>query len=246
MRVFVLCTYGALRVLDGGLVKVLVVAQEAPARVRLARLLSRLENVEVIGDARDFGRAIERIETLGPDLVLLDTDTPGLDAIALAQRADRATVIQVTTCARFEAEAEFLLKPVTRERLARAIGIVRARRGETIAPPEPWRLTVHDGPRLRFVDARKVERFYSTHKYTGFVSEGREHFSRESLSTLAQRLAQYGFVRVHRAELVRRDAITTVTTEANAWILRLAGGELVRVSRRRMNEVERALGLPTE
>jgi DNA-binding LytR/AlgR family response regulator len=227
-------------------VKVLVVAQEMPARTRLARMLSRVENVEVVGDARDFPRALERIDTLRPDLVLLDADMPGLDQNALGERAERATVIQVTTCAHFEANGEYLLKPVTRERLARAIGIVRNRRGEEIAPAEPWRLTIHDGPRLRFVDARTISRFYSTHKYTGFVSDGRELFSRESLSTLERRLEAFGFVRVHRAQLVRRDAIVQVTSEANAWLLHLCSGEVVRVSRRRMGEVERALGLAGE
>jgi DNA-binding LytR/AlgR family response regulator len=232
--------------------KILIVDDEAPARARLIRMLAKVDGTQVVGEASNGPEALERIEALRPDLVFLDVDMPGLDGIAVAETAAHPAVVFVTAHARFAADAfevdayDYLLKPVSQDRLERAIEKVRARGGDSPAPSEPWRLSVHDGSMIRFVDARTVDRFHSTDKYTAFTSEGRELLSRDSLSALEERLASYGFVRVHRAELVRRDAIRAVEPEAGGWILHLTGGEVVRVSLRRMSEIERALGLTTE
>jgi YesN/AraC family two-component response regulator len=68
-------------------VKVLVVDDERVARERLVRMLRRIADVEIAGEARDGDEALAMIETLRPDLVLLDVRMPGTDGLGVVRRA---------------------------------------------------------------------------------------------------------------------------------------------------------------
>lgn len=106
----------------------LIVDDEAAARSRLTRLLTAHPEVRIVGEAANGLEAIERIERLGPDLVFLDIQIPGLDGFqvirSLRPGAPRPLIVFVTGFDRhaleaFEANAlAYLLKPVEAERLA--------------------------------------------------------------------------------------------------------------------------------
>lgn len=132
------------------------------------------------------------------------------------------------------------------ERLERALE--RARRRIASAPTEatgaPARtLAVHEAGTIRFVDPANVDVFRARDKYTELVVDGRELLLRESLDALELRLGE-GFIRVHRATLVKRDSIRELATgKDGALAARLADGTSVEVSRRAAPIVRRALGV---
>ncbi|WP_437292418.1 LytR/AlgR family response regulator transcription factor [Sorangium sp. So ce406] len=255
-------------------VRVLVVDDEALARARLVRMLARVEDVEVVGEAATGAHALERTRELQPDLLLLDVDMPGLDGFGVAEAVGMPLVVFTTAHAQyaalaFEADAvDYLLKPVVQERLERALEKVRQRllarsvMATSARPPEPPApapgeraaesaagvsaaalLTVHDGGKVRFFDPLLVTRFRAEDKYTAFLFDGEEHLLRESLSTLEERLAPFGFVRVHRAELVRASAVRALTPDAGGALLHLSDGQTVSVSRRSLPALKQLLGL---
>src|SRR5450631_3273306 len=119
--------------------RILVVDDEELARGRLIRLLSAIPDIKVVGQAADGASALVQIEALRPDLVLLDVDMPGLDGLAVAERPEMPPIVFTTAHSKFAVDAfeadayDFLLKPVSRERLLRAIEKVRAR--SAAAPP---------------------------------------------------------------------------------------------------------------
>jgi DNA-binding LytR/AlgR family response regulator len=102
---------------------------------------------------------------------------------------------------------------------------------------------VHDRGVTRFFDARSVMRFRAVDKYTSFVVESTEYLTRESLSALETRLAPLGFVRVHRADLVRLDAVRALEPEPGGALVHLGDGQVVQVSRRFLPKLRKALGL---
>ncbi len=126
--------------------------------------------------------------------------------------------------------ADYLLKPVKATRLAAAVEVARARLATR--PPPPLLVTARSGATVRAFDASTIRRFRAAHKYTAFEVDGVEQLTEESLGALETRLAPLGFVRVHRAELVRRSAIRTVTLTAGDHHLVLDDGQVVPVSRR--------------
>lgn len=240
--------------------RVLVVDDEAPARRRLSRMLARLPGIEVVGEAVDGGEAIERARSLSPDLVLLDIDMPGLDGVAVAERLRGTAVVFTTAHAEHAARAfelraiDYLLKPVTPARLEDAIARVRERGAaapemlsaalaKLLGAREPPRVSARRGSTVHVFDARVIGRFFAADKYTVFVHEGEEYLLDESLSALEARLADHGFVRVHRRELVRLDRIRALHADAPGHRLELADGTTVPVSRRSIAELRRRLGL---
>lgn len=222
--------------------KILIVDDEAPARSRLRRLLAELGHADVI-EAEHAEAARPSLRTV--DVVLLDVNMPGLDGLSLAAMERMPAVVFVTgdpshAARAFDVEAaDFVTKPVKKERLARALERARLR-AVVPAPSDPAvRLRVLDGAAERYVDARHVEWFRAEQKYVAFTLGGRELLVRDALDELTERLGE-AFVRVHRGHLVRLDAITTLDTSGEPEVI-LASGARVPVSRRSIAELRQRL-----
>ena len=236
--------------------KVLVVDDEPPARSRLIRLLQEIDDVLVVGEAGNGTEALAAIDALSPDVVLLDVEMPELDGIQVAARTSRVpAVIFVTAYDRhavpaFEVDAaDYLLKPVRRERLLQALERAARRLPATPrdaasrADAEAPRIVAFDRGTTRLFDARAVTRFWASEKYTVFVGDGEERLTAEPLSTLETRLAPHGFVRVHRGELVRLSAVRGLRQHDGIVEVELEDGQVARVSRRSVTTLKTELGL---
>jgi DNA-binding LytR/AlgR family response regulator len=244
--------------------KVLVVDDEPLARRRLLRKLKLIPGVEVVGEANDGLEAADKIRALGPDVVLLDIGMPGVggDGMSLArQLSGRPAVIFTTAHSEHALEAfaasavDYLLKPVELERLKRALD----KAARVAGPSEPQKLATlierlarpDDVPRVsarnndtvQVFDARTIARFHVEDKYTLFANEGREYLSEESLNHLEERLAPFGFLRIHRSELVRLAAIRAVHFDGDSAVVDLVDGQSARVSRRSVGELKQRLGI---
>jgi len=235
--------------------RVMIVDDESVARQRLMRLLKDIPNTSVVGEAGDAREALALLPSLGPDLILLDVEMPGVDGLTLAALPTLPAVIFVTAHAdralqAFEVGAhDYLVKPVSLARLTSALDKVRARlprdhdlSNDTPEPDEWWRLTVTDGTLRRFVDAREVPCFVATDKYVSFTAQGRELLLRESLDALEERLGPHGFLRAHRGALVRRSAVEAFDQREGGTLV-LVDGERIPVSRRALPVIRAALGL---
>jgi two-component system LytT family response regulator len=125
-----------------GLIRVLVVDDEAPARNRLADLLAEDPDVGEVLQAEDAFEAIEIIQANQPDVLFLDVQMPGVDGLgvidALGVRNMPATVF-VTGFDRFAVQAfeadaiDYLLKPFTHDRFGESMGRVKRRLREASA-----------------------------------------------------------------------------------------------------------------
>jgi Response regulator of the LytR/AlgR family len=127
-----------------GMLRVVIVDDEAPAREGLRLRLERESNVELIGEYSDPAAALEAIEADPPDLIFLDVQMPamsGFDVVASTNASLLPPVVFVTAHADYAVRAfgiralDYLLKPVEQARLHEAIERAReywvARRGST-------------------------------------------------------------------------------------------------------------------
>jgi two-component system LytT family response regulator len=119
--------------------RVLVVDDEKPARLRLEDLLRRQPAVEIAGTARNGALAVEAIRALHPDLVFLDVQMPvmsGLDVVREVGVEVMPATIFVTAFDQYALQAfdvaaiDYLVKPFTDERFDQAFQ--RARRKLTL------------------------------------------------------------------------------------------------------------------
>lgn len=116
-------------------IRVLIVDDESFNRARVENLLSAVEGVQVVGSAADGVEAVEAIRRLGPDLVFLDVQMPGLTGIGVVREVGperMPATIFVTAYSNYAVEAfdlaavDYLVKPFDDERFEQAL--LRARR----------------------------------------------------------------------------------------------------------------------
>lgn len=245
--------------------KVLVVDDERVARSRLSRMLRAFGDVAAIAEARGGEDALKKIETLAPDVVLLDIQMPGLDGLSVALRAAHLAkpphIVFVTAhdqyaVRAFEANAiDYVLKPVEAERLKAAL--TKSARLRSLQDHERLERIVQDllrerglhrivarsGQSTRIVDAHDVSAIQAKDGYAVFHYGGHEFVLDESISELERQLGPVGFVRAHRSELINSNRVVALLREGEAMIVEFVDGQRATVSRRELARVKARLGI---
>ena len=113
--------------------RVVVVDDEAPARTRLTALLHEFGGVQVVGEAENADAARAAVAALAPDVLFLDIEMPAERGTELAATLPepRPFIVFATAYERFAVDAfqydaaDYLLKPVTRQRLQATLDRLR-------------------------------------------------------------------------------------------------------------------------
>jgi two-component system LytT family response regulator len=244
--------------------RTLIVDDEAPARERLKRYLATLEGVEVIGEARDGVQAVEMIEAQSPDLVLLDIQMPGLDGFGVVEALeDPPAIIFVTAYDQYAIRAfevhalDYLLKPFSRERLAKAIHRAQAALAEGqdlsaqlgsllegLAAQGRYltRLAVRDRDCIRVLDADGIH-WIGIEDDQVMVHVGDQGYPiRRTLAELEARLDPAHFFRAHRSAIVNLDRVQEIIPWfKGGHILRLTTGAEIDLSRAQARALRKIL-----
>ena len=117
------------------MLRVFLVDDEPPARARMRQLLADIDDVLVVGEAADAHDARLAIAAARPDLVFLDIEMPEVSGTTLAQSLPepRPFIVFATAFDRYAVDAfaveatDYLVKPITRARLAGTLARVRER-----------------------------------------------------------------------------------------------------------------------
>ena len=248
--------------------RVVIVDDEPLARAGLAELVRRDAELECAAQCGDGQSAIEAIESLTPDLVLLDVQMPEIDGFGVIRAigAERMPpVIFVTAYEEFALQAfrvhalDYLVKPFSDAALAaalhRAKRIVREGQVQQLAArlndlvgsvPRPEylsRITVRVAQRVQIVRALDVD-WIEAADYCAKLHVGSSvHVVRVSLGALERLLDPNTFVRVHRSAIVNVERLKEIISVSSGdGIVLLEGGTRVRLARSRRAAVDRLLG----
>lgn len=238
----------------------LVVDDEPLALERMEHICAGLSQLKVVGTARDGTAALAAIEQLQPELVLLDMTMPELDGLAVARALTRRehapAVIFVTAHDNFAVEAfdldavDYVLKPVTPERLERAIARAVARRsvrerGEAEWLSEFWVPYRSELLRIAAADVDRIdaERDYVRLHVGQKDGGGRSYLLLQTVSGLEARLDPERFIRLHRSTILRRDRITGLRHDGlGVWSAELDDGTQVRIGRTYLSRAKAMAG----
>jgi two-component system LytT family response regulator len=235
-------------------IRVVVVDDEPIARRRLKRLLAAIGGVELVGEAGDGRAALEVLERTRPHLVLLDIQMPEGDGLAVMRRVPlpRPLVVFVTAFDAFAVQAfdvqavDYLLKPVSEDRLAAALDRVRERIGSPRSgQSRRWieRLPIRREGRIDLVPVADIDWIEAADNYAIVHAGRRSHILRETLTRLEAELDPSRFVRVHRSTIVRVDRIARLDVALRGdYDLTLRDGTQLVLSRTFRGRLARALG----
>lgn len=223
-----------------------VIAEDEPLlRAELVSLLRETSpELVVLAECEDGGSALEAIEEHKPEVAFLDIRMPGLTGLEVASLAASASpatqVVFVTAYNQYAIDAfdrgaiDYLLKPVSRERLAETMKRVKARAAsgrpdaaalgalleqlrdkvpsERQGPPLAW-ITANVGKETRLILVDDVAYFRADNKYTAVVTADGEALIRKSIRELLDELDPAIFKQIHRSTIVNVRAIAAVTRD---------------------------------
>ncbi len=227
------------------MIRIVVVEDEPLARQHLVELLGELPGVGVVASAENGRMGLAAIAEHRPDAVFLDIEMPGIKGTELMHMLPepRPSLVFVTAYPQHAIEAfaggavHYLLKPISRVGVAQALSRIRPK--DEPLQKEWLRIPVRKKGTTRLLRPEDVEALVADlGDCVAWTPEGRLPVD-GTLAHWEERLSDHGFMRVHRNALVRLEAVREMTAEDELVLptARLA------ISRRRMEEVRRALGL---
>jgi two-component system, LytTR family, response regulator len=232
--------------------RVAVVDDEPLARAVLCEFLAAEPNVDVVAQCANGFEAVKAVSELSPDLLLLDVQMPKLDGFEVLDLVGRDVAVVFTTAydqyalKAFEVNAvDYLLKPVSAERLSEALARVRERigRGERATSPgalaaakpregHAHRVLVRDGPRVHVIPVDKIDYVQAQDDYVCFRSEGKDYLKEQTLGETEGSLDPARFVRIHRSYLLNLARLVRVDQdERENRVVVLTDGRRLPVSR---------------
>ena len=221
--------------------RILIVDDEAPARARLRQMVASQEGFEIAGEASTGVEAIRLVSELKPDVLLLDIQMPvcsGID-VAASLPNPRPQIIFCTAHDQHAVDAfelhaiDYLLKPISRVRLAEALQRVRSL---PAAPRHisPTRFLVKSSSHYLVVGESRVLYFSSEDGLTKLIAEGGQYWMDPTLNELELRLDRSRFFRISRAALINLNAVEQVVPlPGGGGEVLLKNGIRLEVSRRR-------------
>jgi DNA-binding LytR/AlgR family response regulator len=228
-------------------------------RKDLRRMLNELwPELEIVAECEHGTEALEAIQNYTPDIAFLDIRMPGMTGLDVANATKgRCHAVFTTAYDNHALEAfsagaiDYLLKPISRERLVDAIARLKARLETKAAPSDltqlmqelDKRLRPQNVERIRWISASvgdtikmfpidKILFFTSDEKYTRVVCSDDEAHVRKPLKEIIDGLDPDVFWQIHRSVVVRADAIAKAhRDELGKVTVQLRGcKELLKVS----------------
>ena len=235
---------------------ILIVDDSRLARKELVDILKDIPGTKVIAEAVDVNSAVTAINTHKPDLVLLDIHLPDGNGFDVLEKSSITPHVIFTTAYEqhalraFEVNAlDYLLKPVTHERLEVAIQRSRSKQTGTnqiSTPTQPKTRTdqifVRDGEHCHFIRLSDLRLINVEGNYIRLYFLDTKTMLARSMNYIEEKLDPQVFFRVNRQQIVNMDYVASIEPWVNEGLLiKLTDDTQVEVSRRQARELKQRL-----
>jgi len=220
--------------------KAVIADDEKELRTYLrSMLLDVWPDLTICGEAKNGKEALQMVESLHPDIAFLDIKMPGLSGIEVAKKiAGLCRIVFITAFDQYAVEAfeseavDYLLKPVSKERLIHTMQRLKKQLNVSIEPPA--RLTevieqvlsklanrggsdflrwikAQNKDTIRLIPVEEADYFKAEDKYTLVMTKEGETLIKKSIKELTQELNPAQFWQIHRGTIVNVSKIEKVS-----------------------------------
>lgn len=239
--------------------KAIVVEDSRLAREGLMNMLRGFAELQIVGDADHPVSALKLIQEVKPEVIFLDIHMPGESGFDLLEKLDYMPRIIFTTAyseyaiRSFDYHAvDYLLKPISQERLALAINKLTAShdtanhetgRNDTKPPLDiSSQIFIKDGEKCHLVALDSIRYFESCKNYVRVFFNEHNAFIKKSLNQIEERLPAKYFFRVNRQYIVNLQAIASIQESiSDGYEITMDDGKQIEVSRRNASELKELL-----
>ncbi len=235
---------------------IVIVDDSRLARKELAGLLNEQSRYDIVGEAADVQSALELVSRLKPDLLLLDIHLPDGSGFDVLEQAEHIPKVIFTTAYEqhalraFEINAlDYLLKPITSERLFQALEKIDT---DKISPNTQAQsstnrkaddhLFIREGERCHFVKYHEIRLLQVDGNYVRLFFRNTHAMMPRSLNYVEERLDPNIFFRANRQQIVNLNFVDRIEPwVGDGLLIIMQDGTQVEASRRQARELKNAL-----
>jgi two-component system LytT family response regulator len=246
--------------------KAIVVEDSRLARDGLVRMLREFTDVDVMGAAEDVSAALELVEHHQPELIFLDIHMPEQSGFNLLSKMTyQPKIIFTTAYSVYAVQAfeyntiDYLLKPISKERLGKAITKLNSNKIEQLdladdsnndgQLTEPIlalnsRIFVKDNDQCHLIEIAKINYIESCKNYVQVYFEQKKVFVKKTLNHVEERLPKRTFFRANRQYIINLQSVDSIVeTISGSYELTMFDGKIIDVSRRNTVRIKELLSL---
>ena len=221
-------------------IKAVIADDEKELRTYLKKLLADIwPELMICGEAANGEEAMEMVQSRAPEIVFLDIRMPGLSGLDVAKTiADQCHIVFVTaydqySVSAFEQEAlDYLVKPVTTERLTKTVNRLKKQLRDSAAPSDnlsktiakvigniqdlaqpdylSWIKVLQKGV-VRLIGVDEIDYFQAADKYILVFTADSDYPIKKTIKELSGALDPGKFWQIHRGTIVNVSKIESVS-----------------------------------
>lgn len=237
--------------------KVLIADDEEAGRILITEYLAGFPELVLVSAVNNGVDAITEINRFKPDLVFLDIQMPGKTGFEVLGYLEEIPQIIFSTAydkyaiQAFEVHAvDYLLKPYTKERFAKAIERLDKGTKDVAALAEsmmmnradyPDRVLVQQHKKLITIAVTDIFWIEAYGDYSKLHTTKAILVSNYGISGLEEKLNPKSFLRVHRSSIINLEKVKELHKYGKSYDVTMQNGDIVRVSRGYMDAIKKIM-----
>ncbi|WP_341837731.1 LytTR family transcriptional regulator DNA-binding domain-containing protein [Chitinophaga pollutisoli] len=243
------------------MIKTILIDDEPLARELVREYLRDFPQVDVVAECNDGFEGLKAIQQHQPDLLFLDIQMPKINGFEMLELVDKLPQVIFTTAFEeyalraFEVSAvDYLLKPFSKDRFAKALQKMLERRSEVAPelldnaaremPMQQNRVVVKINGKIKIIPVQDIHYLEAADDYVKIVTAEGSFLKNKTMAYFEKMLDPQQFIRVHRSYILSITQITRIDPyEKESYLAILRDGSKVMVSKTGYPKLKEVLGL---
>ncbi len=236
---------------------VIIIDDEEDARNLLRYYITQQSNLSIIGEVSNGIDAVQIINKLQPDVILLDIQMPGLNGFEVLANLEQLPEVIFSTAfdqyaiKAFEVHAiDYLLKPYGKARFESAITRILNSQQQLIPLAESLhkkantffeKIILHKGSRKIVINTNTIIYGEAYGDYTKVFTDKGDFISLKGITSLLEHLNPESFLRLHRSYFINKNSLVEIKKKERNLYAILNNGILIKISETYLPEIKKIL-----